>query len=134
MNDHIERGYLHGLTHRLDGFELTVLDDLVDNDPEVFKKFTQMFIDSFETALANIDTALAKGDLTALCAMGHRAKSTARNIGAMALGRECELLESITSRTNLQEATRVAISLRPMFEAIRTELLSRRLNPPIDGL
>jgi HPt (histidine-containing phosphotransfer) domain-containing protein len=114
-------------------FDVAVLLNLVDSDPEMFKKFALMFIRSFETALANIDMALEMSDLVALCAMGHRAKSTARNIGAMGLGRECELLETSSNKANREEATRVALGLRPMFEAVRTEL-SSRIDPSGHGL
>ena len=115
-------------------FEVTLLNDLVDSDPAMFKKFALMFIASFETALANIDTALATSDLAAMGAMGHRAKSTARNIGALALGRECELLETLSANATIEEAALVAIGLRPMFDTIRCTLLSVWSDPPPNGL
>ena len=115
------------------GFDVSVLDDLVDGDRAMFEKFTLMFISSFETALANIDGALKSADLVTLCAMGHRAKTTARNIGAIALGNACEALEAISLTSNIEEATQAAVGLRPMFEAVRAEL-SRRIDPPVHGI
>ena len=92
-------------------FDFTVLEDLVDGDRAMFKKFTLMCISSFETALANIDGALKSADLVALCAMGHRAKTTARNIGAIALGNACEALETISLKSNIEEATQAVVGL-----------------------
>jgi HPt (histidine-containing phosphotransfer) domain-containing protein len=120
-------------THHIHGFDGSVINDLIDNDTALFKKFAQMFVDSFETALANIDGALLDGNRGVLRAMGHRAKTTARNIGAIALGDDCQKLEDIATTANVDEVTQVAVRLRPMFEAIRCEL-SRRIDPHKYGL
>ncbi len=133
MTDNTEARHPCALTHRIHGLDAAVLNELVDSDPAIFKKFTLMFIDSFETAQEHIDSALEVGDRNKLRAMGHRAKSTARNIGAMALGDECETLESIAMTADIDEITRVVASLRAMFEVIRCEL-SRRIDPPNNGI
>lgn len=124
MNDNIN---LSSNAHEID---VSVLMDLVDNNPETFRKFALLFISSFETVLANIDVALETSDMTALCAMGHRGKSTARNVGAISLGRGCETLERLSQEAGIEEASRAAKSLRPMFEAVREVLLSARVYPP----
>ena len=115
------------------GFDVSVLEDLVDGDRAMFEKFTQMFVSSFETALANVDSALANGDLVAMRAMGHRAKTTARNVGAIALGNACEMLEITSETSTIDAATQAAVDLRPMFEAVRTEL-SRRIDQPTHSI
>ena len=114
-------------------FDAAVLVDLVDSNPAEFKKFALMFLDSFEAALANLDSALANDDRAGLGAVGHRAKTTARNIGAMALGRKCELLESLVQASYFDEARRVAIGVRTLFEGVRSALL-RCVNSLQSGL
>jgi HPt (histidine-containing phosphotransfer) domain-containing protein len=114
-------------------FDAAVLLDLVEGDPAEFQKFALMFISSFETALTNMDIARASDDMAVLGAMGHRAKTTARNIGAMALGQECELLENSVEASNFDEARRMAAGVRPLFEGVRSALL-RCINPPHNGL
>ena len=93
------------------GLDLSVLDALVGNDATKFRKFALLFISSMETVLSQVDTA-------ALGAMGHRAKSTALNIGATAFSRQCLSLEQTARAQKVDEATAIANGLRPMFTAI----------------
>ena len=126
-------GTFASLSNPPEGLDLSVLVDLVDGDPAELQKFALIFLDSFETALTNVDIALAKDDMAALGAMGHRAKTTARNIGAMALGRECELLENLVEVASFDEARRVATGLRSLLEGVRAALL-RWFKPPHSSL
>ena len=94
------------------GLDLSVLDALVGNDATKFRKFALLFISSMETVLSQVDTAATLG------AMGHRAKSTALNIGATAFSRQCLSLEQTARAQKVDEATAIANGLRPMFTAI----------------
>lgn len=100
------------------GLDLSVLDALVGNDATKFRKFALLFISSMETVLSQVDTAAAAQDMATLGAMGHRAKSTALNIGATAFSRQCLSLEQTARAQKVDEATAIANGLRPMFTAI----------------
>lgn len=100
------------------GLDLSVLDTLVGHDATKFRKFALLFMSSMESVLSQVDTAAAEHDMATLGAMGHRAKSTALNIGATAFSRQCLLLEQTARAHKVDEATAIAQSLRPMFTAI----------------
>ena len=105
--------------------DLSVLDTLVNHDPVKFKKFALLFIDSIETVLREVDTGIATGHLPTLMGMGHRAKSTAKNIGAEAFSAQCLRLEQAARAEDLAGALLIASSLRPQFETIREAILLR---------
>jgi HPt (histidine-containing phosphotransfer) domain-containing protein len=100
------------------GLDLSVLEMLVGHDATKFRKFALLFISSMETVLTEVDTAVAQKDMATLGAMGHRAKSTALNIGATAFSRQCLALEQTSRAQKVDEAISIAQSLRPMFVAI----------------
>lgn len=108
------------------GLDLSVLDTLVNHDPTKFRKFALLFMSSMETVLSEVDAAVAKHDMTTLGAMGHRAKSTALNIGATAFSRQCLQLEQTARAQQVDQATAIAHSLRPMFSAI-CQAINQRL-------
>ncbi len=99
--------------------DLSVLDRMVGNDPAKFRKFALLFISSLEDVLQQIDEAIARADLSALSAMGHRAKSTALNIGARSFSDQCRLLEQAAGEGDCATALALAQSLRPQFLGIR---------------
>jgi HPt (histidine-containing phosphotransfer) domain-containing protein len=105
--------------------DLSVLDTLVNHDPVKFKKFALLFIDSIETVLTEIDAGIASKNLSTLMGMGHRAKSTAKNIGAEAFSTQCLRLEQTAREQDLDTALQIAAGLRPQFETIREAILRR---------
>lgn len=105
----------NALTGALD---LSVLEKMVGGNPAKFRKFALLFISSMTDVLAQVDSAVARQDLPALAAMGHRAKSTALNIGATGLSGQCLLLEQAAQGGQQTQALVLAQGLRPMFVAI----------------
>ncbi len=103
--------------------DLSVLDTLANHDAAKLRKFSMLFIASLEDVLAQIDDGLARGDLALLGAMGHRAKSTALNIGATGFAAQCLLLEQTATAQDAAATTALAHTLRPMFLPIRAALL-----------
>lgn len=99
------------------GLDLSVLDALVGHDAAKFQKFARLFMDSMETVMAEIDTAIAQENLSVLVAMGHRAKSTALSIGAAAFSQQCLLMEKAACAQDGPAALRIARTLRPQFAA-----------------
>ena len=105
--------------------DLSVLETLVNHDPVKFKKFALLFIDSIETVLNEIDAGIATKNLSTLMGMGHRAKSTAKNIGAEAFSTQCLRLEQTARAEDIEAALQIAAGLRPQFESIREAILQR---------
>jgi two-component system sensor histidine kinase/response regulator len=109
------------MTHSLD---LSVLEDLANHDAAKVRKYALLFVSSLEEVLLHIDGGIARDDIALLGAMGHRAKSTARNIGASDLADQCLRLENAAKANDLVAAVALAQSLRVLFVPIRAELLS----------
>ena len=109
------------MTHSLD---LSVLEDLANHDAAKVRKYALLFVSSLEEVLVLIDGGIANADTALLGAMGHRAKSTARNIGATELADQCLRLEEAAKANDAATAIAVAQSLRALFLPIRAELLA----------
>lgn len=104
-------------------FDLSALKALANHDEAKLRKYSQLFIASLEDVLAQVDDGIDRSDIALLGAMGHRAKSTALNIGAADFGQQCLLLEQAATARDVSAAIGLAQSLRPMFLPIRTALL-----------
>ncbi|WP_342590579.1 Hpt domain-containing protein [Rhodoferax aquaticus] len=81
-----------------------------------------LFISSLGDVLSQVDAAVAASDLATLAAMGHRAKSTAMNIGAAEFSEQCLLLEQSAKANQVDSALRIAHGLRPLFDGIKAEI------------
>jgi CheY-like chemotaxis protein len=73
---------------------LGVLEALVGNDPAVIFDLLQGFQDSAANAAAALKAACGVGDMATTVEQAHRLKSSARTIGALALGARCEEIET----------------------------------------
>lgn len=98
--------------------DLSVLEKMVGGNPAKFRKFALLFISSMTDVLTQVDGAVASQDLQVLAAMGHRAKSTALNMGATGLAGQCLQLEQAARGGQGAQAIAIARGLRPMFAAI----------------
>lgn len=104
-------------------FDFSALKALANHDEAKLRKYSQLFIASLEDVLTQVDDGIDRSDIALLGAMGHRAKSTALNIGAADFGQQCLLLEQAATARDVSAAIGLAQSLRPMFLPIRTALL-----------
>lgn len=109
------------------GLDLSVLDALVGHDAAKFRKFAQLFMRSVEGVMAEVDTAIAQEDMAQLAAMGHRAKSTALNIGATEFANQCIAMEKAARVNDVALAVEIGRSLRPLFDGIG-RAFAQRLN------
>lgn len=109
-----------------EGLDLSVLDTLVGNDAAKFRKFAQLFMRSVEGVMAEVDTAIAQEDMAQLAAMGHRAKSTALNIGATEFANQCIAMEDAARIGDVALAVEIGRSLRPLFDGIGRALAQRQ--------
>ncbi len=103
--------------------DLSVLDTLVNHDAAKLRKYSLLFIASLEEVLAQVDEGIARADCALLGAMGHRAKSTALNIGAAGFSTQCLRMEQAATAQDTAAALALAHTLRPMFQPIRAALL-----------
>ena len=108
------------------GLDLSVLDALVEHDAAKFHKFAQLFMHSVEGVMAEVDTAIAQGDMAKLAAMGHRAKSTALSIGATEFANQCIAMEKAARAHEVASALEIGRSLRPLFASIGRALAQRQ--------
>ncbi len=109
------------------GLDLSVLDALVGHDATKFRKFAQLFMRSVEGVMAEVDAAVAQQDMAKLAAMGHRAKSTALNIGATEFANQCIAMEQAARLRDVESAVAIGRSLRPLFDGIG-RAFAQRLN------
>jgi PAS domain S-box-containing protein len=88
-----------------------VLADTLGGDRGKMRKYAFLFLDSARDGLAEIDVALASGDLARAGAVAHRIKSSARAVGAAGFGDLCAELE-VQPPGALAQARALAARLR----------------------
>lgn len=89
------------------------LEQLVGNDPAVVSEFLHDFRVSLREAVVQIRAAVLSAQAGATAAAAHKLKSSARAVGAAALG---ELCESLERAGNAERASEIG-ALLPAFEA-----------------
>jgi PAS domain S-box-containing protein len=102
--------------------DLAVLTQMVGDDPAKLKKFSLRFIESARQGMVEVEAALAGEDATALGALGHRAKSAARSVGAMQYADLCHDLEQAGKNGDLARAREIVPQLRPLLLRIEAEV------------
>ncbi len=101
-----------------------VLAKLAQGKPEKLEKFAALFKSSARKGLAELDEVLRQEDMTAIAALGHRMKSSARSMGAMSLGALCQSLEQFAQGGDILQAHDIVTRLRAEQTHVE-ELLSR---------
>ncbi len=71
-----------------------MLAALVGDDPETIREFLLDFRASAATIAAELQAAVAAGDAARAGALAHKLKSSARSVGALALGGLCGEMEA----------------------------------------
>ncbi|MDE2366929.1 MAG: Hpt domain-containing protein, partial [Betaproteobacteria bacterium] len=93
--------------------EVRVLEELVGNDPEVIGEFLRDFRASSGRIAAEIRSACQAGQAQIAGAAAHKLKSSARSVGALALGELCAEMERTGKAGDMQALN----ALLPRFEA-----------------
>ncbi|MFN3792678.1 response regulator, partial [Massilia sp.] len=100
-------------------------------DRERMRKYAFLFVSSAREALAGIDAALARGDMTAVEALAHRVKSSARAVGAGGFASLCEEIEGQAGRP--AQARALAARLRAQLARVEREFGARLGVRVLDG-
>jgi PAS domain S-box-containing protein len=93
--------------------DVTVLKKLVGDDEEIIRDFLHDFRLSAAKIAVEMSTACASGKTAEAGALAHKLKSSARSVGALALGELCAAMEQ-AGRAGDTEAL---VALLPKFEA-----------------
>jgi two-component system sensor histidine kinase/response regulator len=102
--------------------DLNVLAKSLGPDPVLLQKFARKFLHNAQQGLAEIQAALDKGDMAELAALGHRNKSPARTVGALAYAELCLALEKFREGGNPAQARDIFTRMQNMLEQISKEI------------
>ncbi|MBJ7308917.1 PAS domain S-box protein [Rugamonas sp. CCM 8940] len=75
--------------------DLTILAKLLGYHPQKVRKFAFKFLQTTQDGLAEMDTALARGDIDGMRALGHRIKASARTVGALGMADLLQTMEDL---------------------------------------
>ena len=102
--------------------DLSVLAKLCVNNPERIVRYVDVFMDSVQQAVAEIEAALEREDLAALSTLGHRIKSSASAAGAMDLADLGRALETMQTGGSLEQARELVAQLPSFLEKIKEQV------------
>jgi PAS domain S-box-containing protein len=102
--------------------DLATLAATLGADQEKMRKYAFLFLDTARDALAEIDVALASGDLGRAAAVAHRIKSSARTVGAANFATVCADLEAQQERGALAQARALAARLRGLHARLERQV------------
>ena len=110
--------------------DISVLEELVGNDPAVIFDLLQGFQDSAGRSAEVLKAACDVGDMPTIIEQAHRLKSSARTVGALVLGALCEEIET----AGKAGASDTLARLLPVFEresdAVNAYLVAFRQSSP----
>ena len=103
---------------RAELFDVAALAQTFNNSLDKMRKFAGLFLITARDGMAEVDAALADGDLVHLSELGHRIKSSARAVGAMRFGELCLALEYIQRDGDLARARALAAEMHAMLTVL----------------
>jgi two-component system sensor histidine kinase/response regulator len=102
--------------------DLRVLASLIGSDPEVLLHFQADFLNHGRQQVAALRTALSDRLLPAVAAQAHKLKSSARSVGALALGDLCERVEAAARGNHLSDCSALLGPLQLEWRAVQAAL------------
>ncbi len=102
--------------------DLAVLANIVSPNPEKIRKYALMFVSSTHDTLAEVEATLAHADMVGVAALGHRAKSSARMVGAMGFADLCQALEQCTQAGDYDKACGIVAQMQPLLARISEQI------------
>ena len=115
--------------------DLTILATLLGYDQAKVRKFAFKFLQSTQDGFAEMENALAAGDVGRVRELGHRIKSAARTVGALGMADLCERLENLPvsdPATDQAEAARLLAKLWPLLERVTEQVMQNTTFEGID--
>ncbi len=102
--------------------DLAVLAKSVGPKPEKIRKYALMFVSSTHDTLAEITTTLANADMLGVSALGHRAKSSAKTVGALGFADLCLSLEQCKRAEDYDKACGIVAQMQPLLARIAKQI------------
>ncbi len=102
--------------------DLAVLANIVSPNPEKIRKYALMFVSSMHATMAEVEATLAHADMVGVAALGHRAKSSARMVGAMGFADLCQALEQCQQAGDYDKACGIVAHMRPLLARISEQI------------
>lgn len=108
----------------VDEVDIRVLQALVGDDPSTLLEFLQEFLSSATGLMQGMDALIDTADWRDVTNAAHRLKSSARSVGARALGMESEYLEDMLGRqdTTQEQACIRFAKFYQCWESARTRI------------
>ncbi len=104
--------------------DLSVLAQLLGYQPHKIRKFAFKFLQTTEAGLAEMEAALAAGELQKLRELGHRIKSSARAVGALGMAELCLQMEQLAPDADAAAARAVLQRLWPLLHAVSEHIMT----------
>ena len=111
-----------GLAGDPDIIDLSVLAEMMSGHPERIPGFARRFVASSKADVAEIEKALECHDMAALAALGHRAKSPARMVGALGFAGLCQALEDFARNGEAEQVREVISQMSPLLQQISQKI------------
>jgi PAS domain S-box-containing protein len=105
-----------------DIIDLSILAEMMGAKKEKVLDFARRFITSSKADITEIEKALVREDFESLRALGHRAKSPARMVGAMGFADLCQKLEHCAHSGELEKARDIVRGLSLLLEQISQKI------------
>jgi PAS domain S-box-containing protein len=102
--------------------DVSILEALVGNDPEIISDFLQDFNRSATQITAELTTACASGQAEQASAAAHKLKSSARSVGALVLAELCEEIEQAAKASKLEVLAVLVLRFEAEMAAVKTYL------------
>ena len=108
------------LPSELEAIDLTPLTDLIGDDPQLIKKFVNMFFDSADSQMEQIELALFANNQSELSRLLHGLRGEACAMGVQELGALCRQMEK--SLDEQAQALRLFASMQAMLEQVKLKM------------
>jgi len=101
---------------------VSVLSDLVGDDPGTLRDLLQLFQNSAAAAMNEFDTAWQARQLSGLVQVSHRIKSSARFVGAVPLAELCASLEQLATQEDIPGCEAILPQVYSAIELVNDEI------------
>ena len=95
--------------------DLSSLKKMMGSDPAKIQKFALKFVQTAQQGMSEIEEMLKQENMAALAALGHRTKSPARTVGALAFADMCQALEKFKDGGDIEEARQLVARMRSLL-------------------